>query len=300
MNKEFKYKDNFPLKEIDCDDKRYMGRTNMTLWNKQVERLMADIEQRGQTDPVGIARLQSEEDYIVIYGFTRTEAIIRLGWDAIRANIYDGLTKHDASILNATNNSMHNQLTNWERALQIKKMKRDGVKVSSSNDADTICSIYGMSRRSVYQWLKVVDYDCAKLHKAIGDESIGLKHALKFVDYPSELTIEMLEKCLEEEWTSKILDLRLKSATVAQKEALSGISKSECATVAQKEALSGISQNECATVAQTDKVEIKRNLDKAANLMLESTADKILSLSEEQQAQLNKGLRMILEVLMRN
>lgn len=232
MSKDFEYYEAFPLSDIDITDKRYMSRFDMTRWEEQVQTLKADIAQRGQLDPVGIAQLENEEEYIIIYGFTRTEAIKQLGWDTIRANVYEDLSEFVASVLNATNNSTHNQLTMWERALQIKKLKNANVKVDSTDTAEeTITKIFNMSRRNVFNWLKVVDYNCPELHQAIAEDKVGLKHALLLIDYPQSVTVSMLERCIEEEWSSKVLDLKLKSATVARNDELSTIHKTESATL---------------------------------------------------------------------
>jgi len=255
MNTKFECFEDFPLEKINLVDKRYMSRIDMDRWNEQVEALKIDINQRGQIDSVGIAQLENEEKYTIIYGFTRTEAIRQLGWDTIRANVYQDLDKLNASILNATNNSTHNQLTQWERAIQIKKLKDANVKVDSSNpDEDTITKIFDMSRRNVFNWLKVVDYNCSELHQAIAEEKIGLKHGLLFIDYPQSLTVSMLERCIEEEWSSKVLDLKLKSATVAHGDnELSDIRKNESATLhAEQNEASQNEDDNSATVAQDD------------------------------------------------
>ena len=316
MSKNFEYHKAFPLENIDTHDKRYMSRIDMTRWEEQVQALKADIAQRGQLDPVGVARLEGEEKYIVIYGFTRTEAIRQLDWSTIRANVYEDLSKFSASVLNATNNSTHNQLTVWERALQIQKLKAANVKVDSTDPSeDTITKIFNMSRRNVYNWLKVVDYNCPELHQAIAYDKIGLKHALLFIDYPQSLTVSLLERCIEEEWSSKVLDLKLKSATVAHGDELSYIRKNESATLHSEQDdsknESGFVSGESATVAQDDNelstlrennsatlhAKIKMNLDKVANLMLALTAKDILSLGEDKQRRLSDGIRTILGIL---
>jgi len=284
MNNNFIYHEEFQIEDIDLNDKRFMSRVDMERWEEQVQTLKVDIDHRGQLDPVGIAQLENEDKYTVIYGFTRTEAIRQLGRDTIRANVYQDLDKLNASILNATNNSTHNQLTQWERALQIKKLKDSGVKVDSTDSSeDTITKIFDISRRNIFNWLKIVDYNCPELHQAIAEDKIGLKHALIFVDYPQSVTVSILERCIEEEWSSKVLDLELKSATVALNDKLSSICSNESATVAHS----------------NDKAKIKMNLDRAANMMFNYTVDDILSLDEEKQRKLNDGIYMILEVLLR-
>jgi len=317
MSKNFFYHEAFPLDDIDIADKRYMSRVDMRRWEEQVQVLKADIAQRGLLDPVGIAQLEDEEKYIIIYGFTRTEAIKQLGWTTIRANVYENLSKLNASFLNAVNNSTHNQLTQWERALQIKKLRDDGAKVDSTDPSeDTITKIYNMSRRNVFNWLKVVDYNCPELHQAIAEDKIGLKHALLFIEYPQSMTVSMLKRCIEEEWSSNVLDVKLKSATLHSQDELSHIRKDESvmlhseqddksknetgfvfgnsATIAPNNKLSTICENDSATLH----AKIKLNLDKAAHMMLACTAEDILSLNDATKQKLNDGIRMILATLL--
>jgi ParB/RepB/Spo0J family partition protein len=298
MSKNFFYHEAFPLDDIDIADKRYMSRVDMTRWKEQVQLLKTDIAQRGQLDPVGVGQLEHEEKYIIIYGFTRTEAIKQLGWTTIRANVYKDLSEFDASILNATNNSTHSQLTEWERALQLQKLKDSGVKVDSTDPSeDTITKIFNMSRRNVFNWLKVVDYNCPELHQAIALDKIGLKHALLFIEYPQSITVSMLERCIEEEWSSNVLELKLKSATLHSEQNDENESKfvsGNSATVALDDELSTIRENNSATLH----AKIKLNLDKAAHMMLACTAEDILSLNDATKQKLNDGIRMILATLL--
>ena len=287
----FTYYEAFPLGDIELTDKRFMSRIDMKRWADQVEALKVDIEQNGQLDPIGVGRLENEERLIIIYGFTRTEAIRQLGWTTIRANVYENLTLLEASDLNATNNSTHNQLTTWERALQIKALKDAGMQVDSRDASErTITRIFGMSRRNVFNWFKVVDYNCPELHQAIANDAIGLKHALLFIDYPPSLVVPMLEQCIENEWSSKILNVRLKSAALHENGELSSKRTDESATLHSKQ------EDNSNSDQSAHSAKIKMDLDRAAGVMLSVNVDDILTFSEEKQKKLNAGIRMVLEV----
>lgn len=307
----FTYHEAFPIDDIEVADKRFMSRVDMERWAEQVQSLRVDIEQNGQLDPIGVACLENEESLVIIYGFTRMEAIRQLGWTTIRANVYDNLTLLEASDLNATNNSTHNQLTQWERALQIKALKDAGMKVDSTDASErTITRIFSMSRRNVFNWFKVVDYHCPELHRAIANDKIGLKHALLFIDYSQSLVVPMLEQCIENEWSSKILNVKLKSATLHGDGELSAKRNDESATLHSEQnaesdnAQSAIlhSDSELSTKrndenATLHSAKIKMDLDRAASMMLSMSADDIMSLPVESQQKLNDGIRMILEVI---
>ena len=85
----------FPLAQVNLNDRRFMSRLNPEVWEAQVKDLMVQIEHEGQMAPVGIARLAGEQGYVVIYGFTRTAAVSRLGLPTIRANVYEDLDEAD-------------------------------------------------------------------------------------------------------------------------------------------------------------------------------------------------------------
>src|SRR5262247_249091 len=121
----------FPLHRVNRHDRRFMSRIDREAWEQQVNALMVEIQQHGQMNPVGIARIAGEHGYVVVYGFTRTEAIYRLNQETIRANVYEDLDETTARLLNAGDNAWHVQLTDWERALQLRKLREIGIPVES-------------------------------------------------------------------------------------------------------------------------------------------------------------------------
>jgi ParB-like nuclease domain len=207
--------DTFPLERVNLDDRRFMSRTDREAWEEQVESLMVQIAQQGLLSPVGVARLSGESRYIVIYGFTRSAAVYRLGWPSIRANVYDDLNEPDARMLNAVDNAAHKQLTDWERALQMQKLRAIGIPVESSNGGPSLTSIFGMSKRTIFNWLGIVSYDLPALHQAIAEKKLGLQHALVFRDYPLSVSEQWIERCIQGEWSSGQLKVRLSTASDA-------------------------------------------------------------------------------------
>ena len=129
----FRVDDAFPLAQINLDDRRFMSRLDREAWETHVQQLMQDIAQQGLLAPVGVARLAGESRYVVVYGFTRSAAVSRLGWPTIRANVYEDLEETVARFLNAGDNAWHTQLTEWERALQLRKLREIGIPVESAN-----------------------------------------------------------------------------------------------------------------------------------------------------------------------
>jgi hypothetical protein len=171
----FMVDDAFPLERVNLADRRFMSRLNPADWEEQVKALMVQIEHEGQMSPVGIARLAGEQRYVVVYGFTRSAAVYRLGWPTIRANMYEDLNETDARMLNAGDNAWHTQLTDWERALQMQKLRAIGIPVESSNGGPSLTGIFGMSKRTIFNWLGIASYNLPALHQAIAEKKLGLQ-----------------------------------------------------------------------------------------------------------------------------
>jgi ParB-like nuclease domain len=290
--------DAFPLSQIDLDNHYFMSRLNPERWEAQVQALMLDIEQHGQWAPVGLARFTGKRTYVVIYGFTRTEAIRRLGRTTIRANLYEELEERQARILNAGDNASHQQLTAWERAVQIQKLRESGVPVESQNGEPSIARIFGMSRRNVFNWLKVVEYRCAALHQAVENEWIGLQHALLFIQQPVEVTEAFLAPCIQGEWSSGELKVRLQSAPLHPDTEDAEQQLEEGATLHAPAALGSEQAPEGATLhTAEDREGIRQQLEKAGRRLLAVSGETLLRLSPEEQVRLKEALRMVLEVI---
>jgi hypothetical protein len=207
----FQVNDRFPLERVNLTDRRFMSRLNPEDWEEQVKSLMVQIEHEGQMSPVGLAKLAGEYGYgyVVIYGFTQTAAVSRLGWPTIRANVYEDIDEPTARMLNAGDNAWHIQLTDWERALQMQKLRAIGIPVDSSNGGPSLTGIFGMSKRTIFNWLGIASYDLPALHQAIAEKKLGLQQAMVFRDYPTEVSASWIERCIEGEWSSGQLKLRM-------------------------------------------------------------------------------------------
>ena len=75
--------------------------------------------------------------------------------------------------------------------------------------SQSLTSIFGMSKRTIFNWLGIVSYDAPALHQAIAEKKLGLQHALVFRDYPPAITEAWVERCIEGEWSSRELKLEL-------------------------------------------------------------------------------------------
>jgi ParB/Sulfiredoxin domain len=292
----FTVDDAFPLAQVDLYDKRFMSRLDREVWETQVQALKVEIEQQGLLAPVGIARLAGEQRYVIVYGFTRSAAVARLGWPTIRANVYEDLAETDARMLNAGDNAWHTQLTDWERALQLQKLRAIGIPVDSANGGPSLTRIFGMSKRTIFNWLGIVSYNLPALHKAIAEKKLGLQHALVFRDYAPEISAAWIDRCIQGEWSSRDLKLRLLAAgdEAPDEEDEEETSPPERATLHGGMA----SQTRPARASlHGDGAAVDQHLVKAGRWLLQVSSEQIGQLSPEAQLQLKTGLRMVLEVI---
>jgi len=282
----------FPLARVNLADQRFMSRLDKDAWDTQVQALMVEIEQQGLLAPVGIARLAGEQRYVIVYGFTRSAAVARLGCTTIRANVYEDLAETDARMLNAGDNAWHTQLTDWERALQLRKLREIGIPVDSANGGPSLTRIFSMSRRTVFNWLRIVEYDVPALHQAIAEKKLGLQHALVFRDYDPAISAAWIDRCIQGEWSSRDLKLRLSAAVDETPE--DQTAPPESATL--HGGLASQPMPASATLHGADE-SVHPQLSKAGRWLLQVSSEQIEQLGPEAQQQLKTGLRMVLEVI---
>jgi ParB-like chromosome segregation protein Spo0J len=291
---EFTTHEAFPLERVNRTDRRFMSRLDREAWDTQVTALMAEITQHGLMNPVGLVKPAAESSYVVMYGFTRTEAVSRLGWSTIRANVYEDLDDTTARMLNAGDNAWHQQLTDWERALQLRKLRASGLPVESAIGEPCLTRLLGMSRRTVFNWLRIVEYEAPALHQAIADKKIGLQQALVFRDYAAQITEEWIARCIEGEWSSSELKLRLSAAMDGDPEPKASTPTPESATMH-----SGVSSEPIPMRATMhgEGEGVDQQLSKAGQWLLRVSSAQIQQLSGDEQRKLKEGLRAVLEVI---
>lgn len=280
----FTVDDAFPLYRVNRHDRRFMSRQDMDAWEEQVQALMVEIEQRGLHNPVHIARLIDEQVYVAVAGFTRVEAVSRLGWTTIRANVYVDMPEAEARVLNAGDNAWHKPLTDWERALQMQKLKTNGTPVESANGGESLTRLFGMSKRTIFNWLGIVSYDAPSLHQAIADKKLGLQHALVFRDYPTEITEAWVERCIEREWYSKELKGRLLAVD------------EQSAESATLHSISTQASDERATMHGADDA-VHPQLSKAGRYLLQVTQQQVNAWDAEEQQEVKDALRRLIKVI---
>jgi len=314
---DFVYKEDFPVSEVDKYDQRFMSRIDQERMSANVDRLVDNIKLRGQLDPVGIGRLKGDTRYLLIYGFTRFAAILKIGWSTIKANVYDDLSESEARMLNAENNTMRLDLNAWERAIQIKTLKDQGTAIDADDpEKQTICKIMNMSRANVYNWLKVVSYNSSKLHNAIASDRVKLTYALVFARYPVEVTDAVIDECIADDWSISTLELKLLAAVhspiLDAGDAIASDGKSRSPILDAGDELASLSSNQCPILDACDAMasnnETNRpilddssiaNIQRAGAILMRVTKERLAGLSDGDIVKLHDALKSILEVIYR-
>jgi len=232
--------------------------------------------------------------YIVIGGFTRSAAVYRLGWPTIRANVYEDIDEADARIINAVDNASHIPLTDWDRALQMKKLRAVGIPVESANGGTSLTNIFRMSKRTIFNWLGITSYDLPALHQAIAEKKLGLQHALVFRDYPPAISAAWIERCIQGEWSSH--DLKVRLATAAETPEVTPEDDHDPAERATMHGISSQAMPMRATLHDTD-ASVHPQLSKAGRYLLQVTQQQVEAWTLEEQMDVKDALRRLLKVI---
>jgi hypothetical protein len=144
----------------------------------------------------------------------------------------------------------------------------------------------------VFNWLRIVAYDLPALHQAIAEKKLGLQHALVFRDYEPAISAAWIDRCIQGEWSSRELKLRLSAAVDGTPEEQTG--PPERATM--HGGLTSQTMPVSATMHGADEA-VHPKLSKAGRWLLQVSSEQIQQLSLEEQQQLKTGLRMVLEVI---
>ena len=110
MNKPFR--DEVPVGKIDLADTRFKFRRNFK--EEAVKKKMDSISEAGLLNPVKLWK--QGDSYTIIAGWQRTMAVISLGSTSITADVYDGITYHEALMINIADNSLRENLSDYEVA----------------------------------------------------------------------------------------------------------------------------------------------------------------------------------------
>lgn len=180
-----RYEENFPLDLIDEANEEFQARLDYD--EEELESLKQDIAQYGQRNPVGL--VQKGERYQIIYGFQRVKAIRRLGWDSVRANIYEDATEKELHMHGISDNVRLAQLTDLEKALKARSLKEKGF------TTEELCEMFGVKKSALYNYFSIADLD-ETTHECLQRGLISLNHCVELARLQNSKRLEKLRTVL--------------------------------------------------------------------------------------------------------
>lgn len=174
-------RDSFPIKLLDLEDKTFQARFDYD--QRKIENLARDIEKFGQREPIGIRKsLSKKGKYQIIYGFQRVKAVKLIDHDTLKAEVYRDITERECQQLSVRDNEMHGDLTQVEKALQCKRLSKQGWTIEELTES------FNVKKSAVYNWLKVAGLDYITLG-LIHHGYISVYHGLQLtkVDFSRRL-----------------------------------------------------------------------------------------------------------------
>lgn len=184
-----RYEENFPLELIDETDEELQVRLDYD--EEELESLVQDIAQNGQRNPVGL--VQKGDRYQIIYGFQRVKAIRRLGWDSVRANIYEKTSQKELYTQSFSDNIRHEDLSDLETALSLRSLKEQfGYSI------DELGQMLGRKSVTVYNLLKLTTVE-DEIKVAVHKGQISLTQAMEIGRFPNFKRLKILDQAIREQ-----------------------------------------------------------------------------------------------------
>jgi ParB/RepB/Spo0J family partition protein len=186
MNTPLRYE--VPVGKIDFADTRFKFRRNFKA--EVVEKKRDSISEVGLLNPIKLWR--QGDKYTIIAGWQRAMAVISLGLPSIAADVYDGITYHEALMINIADNSLRENLSDYEVASQMHALKaNDGYSV------EKIAELFHCGVDRVYDMLSTFDMD-TDLRNAFENGDLTLYKAVVISRFPVSERSEILRRTLEE------------------------------------------------------------------------------------------------------
>ncbi len=123
--------ENEVLMEVPIKKIKRLDNSRLRIEEDDLASLMEDIKHRGLLQPIGLVK--EGEDYIIRFGNRRLEAVTKLGWKTIPANVKENKTKIDIDNFLADNvaeNTLRVDLSPFELAVVAKNFYSRGYSIS--------------------------------------------------------------------------------------------------------------------------------------------------------------------------
>lgn len=143
----------FELSKI-SDSKKYQTRA-VQRTPQQLEEFGKILKQQGQLEPIHLHK--EGEEYFVVVGFGRYEALKSIGQNTVKAIIHENLPESEITKLSTGTNENRLQLSEWDKitSVGIFATKHPDVPKDDENNRHSLTSIFGYSRASIYHYIEL-------------------------------------------------------------------------------------------------------------------------------------------------
>lgn len=184
-----RYEERFPLELIDEADETFQARLDYD--EEELESLKQDIVQNGQRNPVGL--IQKGDRYQIIYGFQRVKAIRRLGWESVRANIYESASGEELYLQSFSDNVRHEELSDLEIALSLHSLKEQ-----FNYSMEELSQLLGRKTVTVYNLIRLTTLE-DEIQMAVHRGQISLTSAMEICRFPVFKRLKILDQAIRDD-----------------------------------------------------------------------------------------------------
>lgn len=175
------------LSDVDLENTTYCARLEFT--DEEIQSLADSIEALGLRNPPGYVR--KSRKLVVNYGWRRTLAIKKLGWEEYNAWVYEGVSDRDLHLQNLSDNQDREDLSLLELAGKVKTLRELDIPV------EEIAERLDKGAQRVYDLLKLTTMP-QELQMATHRGNLTLYQAIEIFKFPVSKRLEILQRTLDE------------------------------------------------------------------------------------------------------
>jgi len=175
------------LSNVDLEDTTYCARIEFT--DEEIKSLADSIDKLGLRNPPGYVK--KGRKLVVNYGWRRTLAVKKLGWEEYEAWVYEGVSDKDLHLQNLSDNLDRDDLSVLELAGKVKTLRELEIPV------DEISKRLSKGTQHIYDLLKLTTMP-EKIRLATHRGEISLYQAIEVFKFPESKRLEILQQVLDE------------------------------------------------------------------------------------------------------
>lgn len=184
------------IKEIEIN-RITLGRNVRTKPNADISELMQSIKRQGLLQPIGVTKKNNK--FIIIWGNRRLQAVMKLGWKKITANIVEGdLTEEEFVMTNVVENIHRKDISPIELAKVVhflktqKDMTLQEVAVKLSTPLSKIKTSLNLNYRIPKEFRDEIGFIPARTNK-VGKISVAVAQTILSLRVNKKQTISLMK-----------------------------------------------------------------------------------------------------------